>query len=1414
MEWEGGLPAFLAVMLDSGNPAVKEAFRTAVYENQGSVSTGLIQALFFSRQESGWKMAADLLLAAKLQEGLRYTVLQCCSQGRMEAFRYMMRVIAENDLLRYTSTVQTVCGWLCFPPETFPTGAIRRMFASALAALEDPEHFHIETPQDLFLSLWAQANTEAAEAKQRIEKMLTEGRTETPRLCAALIFYKTTGAQLPVEIVLESMKRYRKDPILFSCILNSYTVSEPSGMTPETAFRLYFEFKDFLPDFPKKTQKFTHPVFVWITLYFSPGILWHNILLPLALTAWDETVLNDAAENMQGMPVEERSMMLYGILEYLAPERLPETYYPTPKKEDKELRQTMPHTPELRNALFCSLEDKSTSNREKALSIISRLKLTGDELLLIENLLALKNSSIRCAALKILKNSGEPQACAARLRASGNPQKIAAAEELVPQEMEKIPVFDREHGYGLYDVHEKWEPELPQADMAYHPKNILRGNSAAAKQILEDLQNIIQEHGQDECRSNMSDSILGNVIKFCYADNSWSSDMMLNIPCPELWDGYFAGHPCRVRDLVHAFLLLLSPAVPEVREGYFGLSEQAGRYRDPGFLRAVIHRQLRTMPDFPEFAEKFCIASLAGVPETFWKQKIPLPPVNLGYKEFIANEDTIRSVFALFNSALLTPESLAARYRFCRLHRHDSTQYLSRAVLSIPILAEAYRKEYISRNTFRRLLLTMEESSFGLDFLTLSNHEDVHPEIRILIEDAVKLELRRGEEQTKLSRGLGNIVHLRGAFFFAELLNALGDAALIRGYTGGSRDKAATFSHLLKICTPLPEDNEESFRKALKPFRIPEKRLLEAAMYSPVWLDLAGAYLKIPALPMSGWYFHAHLHEQYSFNSQKKEAYISRYSPVALQEFSDGAFDIDWFREAYQAVGPVMFHKLYQAAKYISGGANHRRSQIFADAALGKLKEKEVEQYITEKRNKEYVMAYGILPGKDFLHRYEVLMQFRKESRQFGGQRQASEKLAVEIALGNLARTAGFPDVNRFLWRMEAAQLESLKKLFIPRKTGDVMLSLAIDDSGYAALKTEKDGKILKSLPAALKKQETVLELQEAIKKLRDQHVRAKKTLEDAMIRGDVFAYSEVSDLMSNPVLGPLASKLLWCSGGQIGFFHELPEAPLVIAHPVDLLKSGHWLEFQNRIVEMKQSQPFKQIFRELYTLNADEKKDGINSRRYSGHQIMPKQALALLRTRGWTINADTGIQKVFHKQNLIAEVDIAADWFAIAESEPLTLESVFFENRQKGGLEPLKTIPPVLFSEVMRDLDLMVSVAHAGGVDPEASHSTVEMRAALVSALLPLFKLKNVRIEKSHAFITGKFGEYNVHLGSGVCHKQASGMLNILPVHSQTRGRLFLPFADDDPKTSEVVTKILFLAEDDKIKDPSILEQIKGGNR
>lgn len=126
-----------------------------------------------------------------------------------------------------------------------------------------------------------------------------------------------------------------------------------------------------------------------------------------------------------------------------------------------------------------------------------------------------------------------------------------------------------------------------------------------------------------------------------------------------------------------------------------------------------------------------------------------------------------------------------------------------------------------------------------------------------------------------------------------------------------------------------------------------------------------------------------------------------------------------------------------------------------------------------------------------------------------------------------------------------------------------------------------------------------------------------------------------------------------------------------------------------------------------------------------------------------------------------------------------------------------------------MRDVDLAVSVAHAGGVDPETSHSTVQMRKVIVEFNLPLFRIDNVSFEGNHAIVKGINGTYSIHLGSGVIHKLGGHQINVLPVHSQSRGKLFLPFIDDDPKTAEIMSKIVLFANDNKIKDPYILNQL-----
>ena len=237
--------------------------------------------------------------------------------------------------------------------------------------------------------------------------------------------------------------------------------------------------------------------------------------------------------------------------------------------------------------------------------------------------------------------------------------------------------------------------------------------------------------------------------------------------------------------------------------------------------------------------------------------------------------------------------------------------------------------------------------------------------------------------------------------------------------------------------------------------------------------------------------------------------------------------------------------------------------------------------------------------------------------------------------------------------------------------------------------------------------------------------------------------------------------------------------------------------------------QPFKQVFRELYVLTEQEKigRQGLTSLCWPASQS--EAGDGAVRLRGW--GTQEGVAKIFHDLGLVAEVSFR--WGRLDASGT---------GRLDAGRRPVPSSRRVeatiigrrcrraCSARYMRDVDLVVSVAHLGGVDPEASASTVEMRSALLRETCSLLRIDNYRIEKSHVLIEGHLNRYSVHLGSAVVHRQAGGSLCIVPVHAQQRGRLFLPFADDDPRTAEVLSKVILLARDQEIQDPSILEQIR----
>lgn len=376
-------------------------------------------------------------------------------------------------------------------------------------------------------------------------------------------------------------------------------------------------------------------------------------------------------------------------------------------------------------------------------------------------------------------------------------------------------------------------------------------------------------------------------------------------------------------------------------------------------------------------------------------------------------------------------------------------------------------------------------------------------------------------------------------------------------------------------------------------------------------------------------------------------------------------------------------------------------------------------------------------------------------------------------------------------------------------------------------MRNEKTGRALSAVPPAAKKDKRVAELLARRTGLRRTASRVRQSLEQSMCRGDVFAAAELRELFANPMLSPLLARVVFVGEGVLGYPVDggrgladfagkvepvKKDERLRIAHPVDLLATKRWDRWQHNCFARERVQPFKQVFRELYAVTASERQDGGDfSRRYAGHQVNPRQAVALLTARGWLVALEQGVSRTFHELGLTAWVSFQESFQTPAEVDGLTLEGVLFTRRGEWGRLRVATIDPRVFSEVMRDVDLVVSAAHRGGVDPEASASTVQMRAALVRETCELLKLTNVRLKESHVLVKGELADYTIHLGSAVTHRQPGGALHIVAVHSQHRGRLFLPFADDDPKTAEVVSKVLLLARDRDIQDPNLLAQVRG---
>ena len=287
-----------------------------------------------------------------------------------------------------------------------------------------------------------------------------------------------------------------------------------------------------------------------------------------------------------------------------------------------------------------------------------------------------------------------------------------------------------------------------------------------------------------------------------------------------------------------------------------------------------------------------------------------------------------------------------------------------------------------------------------------------------------------------------------------------------------------------------------------------------------------------------------------------------------------------------------------------------------------------------------------------------------------------------------------------------------------------------------------------------------------------------------------------------------------------------------------------------------------------MYLLTDAERQTRTYSNRYAAHVLRQHQFNALCAARGWKNKLRLLVDAEFPpatlylpKWNLRAEfwIEGAGDSYDTDTNESgvfhyLTTDQVRFYRLDaaqvtSGGFDPgfgarrgeeaaepvaLEEIPPLVFSEVMRDVDLFVGVASVGNDPnwadggPEGRYqaywqsysfgdlsATAKTRRVVLDRLIPRLKIAaQCSLADRFLVVKGSVRTYKIHLGSGnILMEPNDQYLCIVSKQSAVAGtdRVFLPF-EGDTTLSVILSKAFLLADDARIKDPSILSQIRHG--
>ena len=454
---------------------------------------------------------------------------------------------------------------------------------------------------------------------------------------------------------------------------------------------------------------------------------------------------------------------------------------------------------------------------------------------------------------------------------------------------------------------------------------------------------------------------------------------------------------------------------------------------------------------------------------------------------------------------------------------------------------------------------------------------------------------------------------------------------------------------------------------------------------------------------------------------------------------------------------------------------------------------------------------------------------------------------------------------------------------------GEICSELRVNGSEVKEIWMRRDGKRLSAAPQVIKEKypEERKELAQATKDIRKMLSAQRERMDNLFLLQKKWEHDIwQARYINHPLVGTIARRLIWSfskadkSTSAIWFDGHMVDrdgkpvnwldASTVVElwHPIHA-EPDVVLEWRGWLLEQEVRQPFKQAYREIYLITDAERSTRVYSNRYAAHILRQHQFNSLCATNGWKNSLRLMVDdsyppatKLLPQWQLRAEywIEGIGDRYGTDTNESstflyLTTDQVRFyrmgavENRAHaggGGYSarrwlgignaeplPLEEIPPLVFSEIMRDVDMFVGVASVGN-DPtwmdgggEARYQdywhnysfgelteSSRTRKQVLETLIPRLKIAEYcTLTDKFLIVRGQIRTYKIHLGSGnILMEPNDQYLCIVPSRRSSemgKDKLFIPF-EGDQTLAIILSKAFLLAEDKKITDPSITRQLR----